>query len=60
MSNTTIRTTITTPRGQNIGNNIINTLSKTYNLTKVRYKSLLTERKPESKSNITTIEFTFD
>lgn len=60
MRTATIKATIQTPRGTNIGENIKNTLSKTYNLTKVTYRALHTVRQPELKVNTTFIELTFD
>ena len=50
-------TTITTPRGVNIGNNIINTLKTTYNYANVEIKKLYTVRNPKQRANTTTVSF---
>ena len=50
---------ITTPRGENIGRNIINNLTECGLLKHIEVKTIITQRDPINKANVTTLEYSF-
>lgn len=50
---------ITTPRGQNVGQNILNNLISTGLYNHIDIKTVNTERDPINKAQITTLEYTY-
>lgn len=48
---------ITTPRGENVGYNILNNLKESLLLNRINIKTVLSQRDPINKSIVTTLEF---